>query len=86
MRQLSFGVKRKWRLLWIFELFLGIVPGPKIFEANPDTKRLYDDLLSNYNRLIRPVPNNTQPLVVGLGLKLSQLIEMVNCTFLLINY
>lgn len=23
--------------------------------ANPDAKRLYDDLLSNYNRLIRPV-------------------------------
>ncbi|XP_011313459.1 acetylcholine receptor subunit beta-like 2, partial [Fopius arisanus] len=54
----------------------GIGPGPKMFEANPDTKRLYDDLLSNYNRLIRPVANNTQPLIVWLGLKLSQLIEM----------
>jgi nicotinic acetylcholine receptor, invertebrate len=26
-----------------------------IGKANPDSKRLYDDLLSNYNRLIRPV-------------------------------
>lgn len=52
--------------------------GNKIFfEANPDTKRLYDDLLSNYNRLIRPVINNTETLTVWLGLKLSQLIEMV---------
>jgi nicotinic acetylcholine receptor len=24
-----------------------------LVEANPDAKRLYDDLLSNYNRLIR---------------------------------
>ncbi|KAI4457802.1 gamma-interferon inducible lysosomal thiol reductase gilt [Holotrichia oblita] len=45
-------------------------------EANPDAKRLYDDLLSNYNRLIRPVENHTQTLTVYLGLKLSQLIEM----------
>ncbi|XP_076762606.1 nicotinic acetylcholine receptor beta2 isoform X1 [Xylocopa sonorina] len=48
----------------------------KTYEANPDTKRLYDDLLSNYNRLIRPVINNTETLTVWLGLKLSQLIEM----------
>jgi len=26
-----------------------------VSRANPDAKRLYDDLLSNYNRLIRPV-------------------------------
>lgn len=51
--------------------------GSKVYEANPDTKRLYDDLLSNYNRLIRPVINNTETLTVWLGLKLSQLIEMV---------
>jgi len=48
------------------------------YEANPDTKRLYDDLLSNYNRLIRPVQNNSEILTVFLGLKLSQLIEVVS--------
>ncbi|KAL1508960.1 hypothetical protein ABEB36_003773 [Hypothenemus hampei] len=48
----------------------------KHIEANPDTKRLYDDLLSNYNRLIRPVINHTETVTVWLGLKLSQLIEM----------
>ncbi|CAD7077447.1 unnamed protein product [Hermetia illucens] len=48
----------------------------KNFEANPFAKRLYDDLLSNYNRLIRPVKNNSETLTVCLGLKLSQLIEV----------
>jgi nicotinic acetylcholine receptor len=45
-------------------------------EANPDAKRLYDDLLSNYNRLIRPVANNTETLTVWLGLKITQIIEV----------
>ncbi|CAG0879450.1 unnamed protein product [Cyprideis torosa] len=39
-------------------------------------KRLYDDLLSTYNRLIRPVGNNTDVLTVKMGLKLSQLIDV----------
>lgn len=46
--------------------------------TNPDAKRLYDDLLSNYNRLIRPVSNNTDTVLVKLGLRLSQLIELVS--------
>lgn len=46
--------------------------------GNPDAKRLYDDLLSNYNRLIRPVSNNTQTVLVKLGLRLSQLIDLVS--------
>jgi len=47
--------------------------------ANTDAKRLYDDLLrkSGYNQLIRPVINNTDKLIVKLGLKLSQLIDVV---------
>ena len=45
-------------------------------EANPDAKRLYDDLLSNYNRLIRPVVNNTETLTVWIGLKITQIIEV----------
>ncbi|XP_038221842.1 acetylcholine receptor subunit beta-like 2 isoform X5 [Zerene cesonia] len=52
------------------------VRGVKLLEANPDVKRLYDDLLSNYNRLIRPVTNVTDILTVRLGLKLSQLMEV----------
>jgi len=46
--------------------------------ANPDAKRLYDDLLSTYNRLIRPVSNNTNTVLVKLGLRLSQLIDLVS--------
>lgn len=46
--------------------------------ANSDAKRLYDDLLSNYNRLIRPVGNNSDRLTVRMGLRLSQLIEVVS--------
>ena len=47
-------------------------------EANPEAKRLYDDMLTNYNRLIRPVGNNSDRLTVKLGLRLSQLIEVVS--------
>ncbi len=48
--------------------------------CNPDAKRLYDDLLrkSGYNKLIRPVGNNTDKLTVKLGLRLSQLIDVVS--------
>lgn len=50
-------------------------------EGNPDAKRLYDDLLSHYNRLIRPVSNNSQVVTVGLGLHLTQLIDLVCIIF-----
>lgn len=49
--------------------------------ANPEAKRLYDDLLSNYNRLIRPVGNNSDRLTVKMGLRLSQLIDVVSIYF-----
>lgn len=44
--------------------------------TNPDAKRLYDDLLSNYNKLVRPVVNVTDALTVRIKLKLSQLIDV----------
>ena len=46
--------------------------------GSSQAKRLYDDLLSTYNRLIRPVGNNTDRLTVKMGLKLSQLIDVVS--------
>jgi len=57
--------------------------------GNPDAKRLYDDLLSNYNKLVRPVVNVTDALTVKIKLKLSQLIDVVSfinryCLFMLI--
>jgi nicotinic acetylcholine receptor, invertebrate len=49
--------------------------------GNPDAKRLYDDLLSNYNKLVRPVVNVTDALTVRIKLKLSQLIDVVSFLF-----
>lgn len=48
--------------------------------GNPDAKRLYDDLLSNYNKLVRPVVNTSDVLRVCIKLKLSQLIDVVSKT------
>ena len=52
----------------------------KLGEASPDAKRLYDDLLrkSRYNKLIRPVGNNSDILMVNLGLRLTQIIDVVS--------
>jgi nicotinic acetylcholine receptor, invertebrate len=57
-----------------------------IVKANPDSKRLYDDLLSNYNRLIRPVGNNSDRLTVKMGLRLSQLIDVVSFCLTLFSF
>ena len=58
--------------------------------GNPDAKRLYDDLLSNYNKLVRPVVNTTDALQVMIKLKLSQLIDVVSngrfSVFVTFNY
>lgn len=54
--------------------------------TNPDAKRLYDDLMSSYNSLIRPVANNSDRLTVKMGLKLSQLIDVVSRTISSIIY
>ena len=49
-------------------------------DASPDAKRLYDTLLhrSGYNKLIRPVSNTSNTLVVKLGLRLTQIIDVVS--------
>ncbi|XP_065156157.1 acetylcholine receptor subunit alpha-like 2 isoform X2 [Atheta coriaria] len=68
---------KMWRLSnWRISLLLFLLCCVHLSLSNPDAKRLYDDLLSNYNRLIRPVSNNTDTVLVKLGLRLSQLIEL----------
>lgn len=62
------------QLVLLISLFLMVTK----VQPNPDAKRLYDDLLSNYNRLIRPVANNTDKITVKMGLKLSQLVDLVS--------
>lgn len=44
--------------------------------GNEDAKRLFEDLLVGYNRVIRPVQNNSDRLMVKMRLRLSQLIDV----------
>lgn len=50
-----------------------------VIEANPEAKRLYEELIKvrAYNKLIRPVKNNSEKLTVYLGLRLTQLLDVV---------
>lgn len=60
-----------------FSSFSSLLLLRAVCAGNPDAKRLYDDLLSNYNKLVRPVVNVTDALTVRIKLKLSQLIDVV---------
>merc|ERR1719361_3286903 len=86
------GVKYKIRYYTIYKFYVrsvlltcvltlfcysGVPSYPPVVDGgNPDAKRLYDDLLSNYNKLVRPVQNVTDAVTVRLKLKLSQLIDV----------
>lgn len=67
--------------MWPKLAFIGLVIVRLMVSGNPDAKRLYDDLLSSYNKLVRPVVNTSDVLRVSIKLKLSQLIDVV-CTIL----
>ena len=58
----------------MYYLLCNVAGGAK---CNPDAKRLFDDLLSSYNKLVRPVMNVTDAVTVKFKLKLSQLIDVV---------
>lgn len=60
-------------------VYLLLVTNCAMISANNDAKRLYDDLMSSYNSLIRPVANNSDKLIVKMALKLSQLVDVVSC-------
>ncbi|KAH9389978.1 D-arabinose 1-dehydrogenase (NAD(P)(+)) [Tyrophagus putrescentiae] len=61
--------------LWALSLLL-LASQSVVVQGNPDAKRLYDDLMSSYNKLVRPVQNNSEKLTVKLGIKLTQLIDV----------
>ncbi|KAI6171446.1 Alpha nicotinic acetylocholine receptor subunit 38 [Aphelenchoides bicaudatus] len=44
--------------------------------ANEDAKRLYDDLMVNYNRHRRPASSPNEPVTIKLKLRLSQIIDV----------
>ena len=75
----SMSMGELWRI-WLLSALVvhGAVAG------NPDAKRLYDDLLSNYNKLVRPVINTSDVLRVCIKLKLSQLIDVVSIIIVII--
>ena len=45
--------------------------------ANEDAKRLLDDLFSNYNSVVRPVSDPDDTIRLSIGLKLSQIADIV---------
>lgn len=63
---------------WWTQVWIALSTICAALAGNPDAKRLYDDLLSNYNKLVRPVMNTTDVLKVCIKLKLSQLIDVVS--------
>lgn len=64
-----------------------VVAVPQMYEcfvcrdigAESDANKLYDDKLkrNGYNKLIRPVGNTTDTLTVHIGLRLTQIIDVV---------
>lgn len=46
-------------------------------EGSMEGTRLYDELLKNYEPLVRPVRNESDPIVVKLGIDIQQLINVV---------
>ena len=61
----------------ILLLLLVLDPQLAAVTATGDMNRLYEDLLFSYNRLARPVRNNSQLVTVKMRLRLSQLIDVV---------
>nr|XP_046180792.1 neuronal acetylcholine receptor subunit alpha-7-like isoform X1 [Oncorhynchus gorbuscha]XP_046180793.1 neuronal acetylcholine receptor subunit alpha-7-like isoform X1 [Oncorhynchus gorbuscha]XP_046180794.1 neuronal acetylcholine receptor subunit alpha-7-like isoform X1 [Oncorhynchus gorbuscha] len=55
--------------LWMAVLFKGSLQGEH-------QRRLYKELMANYNRLERPVINDSSPLLVELGMTLLQIIDV----------
>lgn len=50
----------------------------KFVNGNEGAKRLYDDLLINYNKYRRPSNSPQEPITVKLKLRLSQIIDVVS--------
>ncbi len=64
------------RFILIVSLFLRLSQASKSLVANQDSRRLYDDLIGGYNRLVRPVGNNSEKLTVFMGIKLTQILDV----------
>lgn len=67
--------------LIVLSTSLLLTPSRHLVGANSEANRLYEDLMMTYNRIVRPVQNNSDRVVVKLSLKLSQLIDVVSSNF-----
>lgn len=61
----------------IFEKTILFLIFVDFLEANNGAKRLFDDLLINYNRHRRPSNSPTEATTIKLKLRLSQIIDVV---------
>uniref|UniRef100_A0A7E4VLX7 Nicotinic acetylcholine receptor alpha subunit 38 n=1 Tax=Panagrellus redivivus TaxID=6233 RepID=A0A7E4VLX7_PANRE len=59
-----------------FTLILALAQLAFITSGNEDAKRLYDDLMVNYNRHRRPSATPKDPVTIKLKLRLSQIIDV----------
>ncbi|VBB31984.1 unnamed protein product [Acanthocheilonema viteae] len=53
-----------------------LMPFIPMLYGNEDAKRLYDDLMVNYNKHRRPAPEPNKPITIKLKLRLSQIIDV----------
>ncbi|VDK57111.1 unnamed protein product [Gongylonema pulchrum] len=81
---ISDGLAKKAREMGQSVVVLVLVPlvpvvlfAPLAAYGNEDAKRLYDDLLVNYNKHRRPTPGPNIPVTIKLKLRLSQIIDVV---------
>jgi hypothetical protein len=48
-----------------------------MIQADKDAKRLLEDLLNNYDNIIRPINHSDEYVTLYLGIKLSQIADIV---------
>ncbi len=48
-----------------------------VVRANPDARRLFEDLLSGYNKLVRPTENSSRAVQVKFRISLGQIVDVV---------
>ena len=56
-----------------------------VSKASDDAKRLLDDLLANYNNIVRPVIHPDDQIKLYLGIKLSQIADIVRIVLFLLS-
>ena len=66
------------QVIFTLLLTLNLFKKSTAVNVNSDAERLYDDLMNGYNPLTRPVVNSSDILILTMGLRLSQLIDVVS--------